>query len=431
MCKISVTGLGYVGLPLAVRFSRYFEVIAFDKSLDRIEKLRTGLDLNQELCGLKLFEFLENNRFKLTNDPTDLVNANVHIVAVPTPIDSTNQPDLSLLRSASNSIAHSLKSGDIVVYESTVYPGATEEVCLPILEEISGLKCPEDFSIGYSPERINPGDEKNTLGNITKIVSGYDAITCETLAKIYEKIIQAGVYQAKSIKVAEAAKVIENTQRDLNIALMNELSIIFDRLNIDTMDVLDAARTKWNFHPFKPGLVGGHCIGVDPYYLTHKAVAVGYHPEVILAGRRINDNLYRYIVEKTMKLIHKSGLNYKSDPLRMGILGVTFKENCPDIRNSKIVSIIKEFNEYGFEPIVHDPLADPKATYEAYGLELSTWEAFENLDVLLLAVAHTAYHEIDATRLKMMLHPQSILIDIKSFFDRELLNTLNLTYWRL
>lgn len=425
MHKISIIGLGYVGLPIAVSFARKFPVIAFDKNRQRIAELKEGLDRNQEICA----NDLGANMISFTDNEADIADANFHIVAVPTPIDDVNRPDLTLLKRATETVAKVLKKGDIVVFESTVYPGATEEDCLPILEQLSGLKCPEDFSIGYSPERINPGDKEHQLETIVKVVSGYDDATCDTVADVYGTIITAGVHKAATIKVAEAAKVIENTQRDLNISLMNELAIIFDRLNIDTKDVLEAAATKWNFLNFKPGLVGGHCIGVDPYYLTHKAEAVNYHPQVILAGRRINDNVHKYIVEQTVKLIHQKKI--KNNPPKVGVLGITFKENCPDIRNSKVVNIVSELTDYGFSPLVHDPVADRKETYDTYQIELSDISSFKQLDVVIVAVAHDTYKTIDEAALADMINPDGIIVDIKSMFDKTMLDRMNLTYWRL
>ena len=350
--NIAVVGLGYVGLPVAVAFGQKHQVIGFDINTKRISELKSGIDSTDEVDLTEL----KAAKIQFTDQVTELSGADFFIVAVPTPVDTANKPDLSPLISASKSVAQILKHGDIVVYESTVYPGATEEDCVPVLEGISGLKCGVDFTVGYSPERINPGDKEHTFTKIKKVVSGYDAPTLEIVASVYGSVVTAGVHRASSIKVAEAAKVIENTQRDLNIALMNELAVIFKRLNIDTQEVLDAAGSKWNFLPFRPGLVGGHCIGVDPYYLTHKAEQVGYIPQVILAGRRINDSMASFVAKSTIKLMVQQGIDISKS--RIAVLGLTFKENCPDIRNSKVIDLIREIQEYGVEVVAVDPHAD-------------------------------------------------------------------------
>ncbi|NRA65810.1 MAG: nucleotide sugar dehydrogenase [Pseudobacteriovorax sp.] len=379
---IAVIGLGYVGLPLAVALSKHFSVIGFDKSTERIDQLKDGIDTTKEVSS----DYLKSSTISFSADEESLKTATAYIVAVPTPIDNKKKPDLSILAAASETVARSINAGDLVVFESTVYPGVTEEFCGPILEKTSGLNLFSEIKLGYSPERINPGDKERTIDKIVKVVSGQDEETLERVDSIYRKIITAGTHRAPTIKVAEAAKVIENTQRDLNIALMNELAIIFDKLAIRTSDVLKAASTKWNFLPFKPGLVGGHCIGVDPYYLTSKAEEIGYNPHVILAGRRINDSMGEFVANKVIKLMLKNGMDIKGDSV--GVYGITFKENVPDIRNSKIPSILSELREFGVTPLVFDPLADPQEVKDEYGVSLVSKDVISNCKIILLAVPH-------------------------------------------
>lgn len=423
--KISVIGLGYVGLPVAVAFGNSHPVIGFDVNKKRILELQANNDFTLEVSS----EELESTDIIFTSDAKDLSKADFHIVAVPTPINNAKQPDLSPLIGASKSVGANLKVGDIVVYESTVYPGATEEDCVPVLEEYSGLKCGVDFFVGYSPERINPGDKEHVFTNITKIVSGQTPDILNIVADVYSSVVTAGVYKASSIKVAEAAKVIENTQRDLNIALMNELAVIFERMDIDTVDVLEAAGTKWNFLPFRPGLVGGHCIGVDPYYLTHKAKMLGYHPEVISAGRRINDSMPAHIVEQTVKRMIQSGSSVKR--ARVGILGLTFKEDCPDLRNSKVGDVVKEFKSYGVELLVHDPLADIAEAEHHYNVGLCTWKDLVDLDAIILCVSHKEYKALSVEDYKTMLNPGAVLMDVKSSVDEDTFKQAGINLWRL
>ena len=412
--KIGVIGLGYVGLPLAVEFGKKFDVVGFDIYQKRIDELNNGQDHTLEVSPeeLKLAKKLQYSA-----DLNDLKTCNFYIVTVPTPIDQVNRPDLTPLKKASETIGQVLSKGDIVVYESTVYPGATEEVCIPVLEKISGLVFNQDFYAGYSPERINPGDKVNTLTKIKKITSGSTSEIADLVDDVYASIITAGTYKATSIKVAEAAKVIENTQRDLNIALVNELSIIFERIGIDTLDVLEAAGSKWNFLPFRPGLVGGHCIGVDPYYLTHKAEEVGYHPQIILAGRRINDNMSRYVTQNTIKHMLKNGIDVPR--ATVGVLGVTFKENCPDIRNSKVADLVKEFEQWGVKVIVADPWANAEEVKHEYGLELGVVDAQHPVDSLVVAVGHNEFRSLSAQQLRSYVRGNKpVLSDIKSLFNR-------------
>jgi UDP-N-acetyl-D-galactosamine dehydrogenase len=424
--SVAVVGLGYVGLPIAVAFGKQIPVIGFDINKAKVEELRKGLDRTGEVSE----KDLKSTQVQFTSEPTELKSANFIIVAVPTPIDESLQPDLKALRMCSETIGANLSPGTIVVYESTVYPGVTEEVCLPILEKKSGLKAGVDFKVGYSPERINPGDKEHTLEKIVKVVSAQDAESLDTVAEIYSMVVKAGIHRASSIKVAEAAKVIENTQRDLNIALMNELSLIFHRLGIDTKSVLDAAGTKWNFLKFSPGLVGGHCIGVDPYYLTAKAESVGYHPEVILSGRRINNGMGKFVGEQTMKMLSK--LSRPADQLRVGVLGLTFKENVPDLRNSKVPDIIRELREYGVQVLVHDPLAEREEAVAEYGIHLVDWSNIKDLDGLIVAVAHRQYVELGLAELLKPLrsHSNGVLIDVKSIVDPGKVPS-SLKYWRL
>ena len=424
---IAVVGLGYVGLPLAIAFSHHMNVIGYDISYKRIEELKNGLDRTNEVTNKKL----KSSKIIYTTDPKELSKASIIIVAVPTPIDSHRSPDITPVIQATRTVGNNLSKGCIVTYESTVYPGLTEEICIPILEHESGLKCGKDFSIGYSPERINPGDKIHTIENIIKIVSGIDSSTTEILANLYGKIIKAGIYRASSIKVAEAAKVIENTQRDLNIALMNELAIIFHRLGIDTGEVLEAAGTKWNFISFKPGLVGGHCIGVDPYYLTFKAQELGLHPELILAGRRINDGMGKYIAENIVKKLIMNDRSIKE--ARVGILGLTFKENVPDLRNTRIIDIIQELNEYKITTIVHDAEADPSEAMNKLGQKLVTFDSFYNMDAIVLAVSHELYKSLTPddllSRFKKNVCP--ILIDVKNLYNPDIMRSAGIDYWRL
>lgn len=426
MSVVAVVGLGYVGLPLAMEFGKKQETIGFDLSESKVESYQSFIDPTGEVSA---DELRAAKHLRVTTDPTALKTADYIIVAVPTPVDEAHQPDFSPLVSSSRSVGQNLKKGAIVIYESTVYPGATEEVCVPILEQYSGLKWKQDFHVGYSPERINPGDKEHTLTKILKVVSGDDAATLEKVATLYESIVTAGVHRASSIKVAEAAKVIENTQRDLNIALMNELSIIFDKLGIDTMEVLNAAGTKWNFLPFRPGLVGGHCIGVDPYYLTHKADMLGYHPQVILAGRRINDGMGKFIAEQTIKNMIKSGSQVKG--AKVIVLGLTFKENCADIRNSKVIDVINELKTYGVDIFVHDPVADHAEAKHEYGLVLTTWENLPQADAIVAAVSHKDYLDKPNHDFLKKLKGAGCFIDVKSQFDTVGLAKEGLTVWRL
>jgi UDP-N-acetyl-D-glucosamine/UDP-N-acetyl-D-galactosamine dehydrogenase len=410
--KIAVIGLGYVGLPVALAFARAFPgTVGFDIDAKKVAELRAGRDRTGEVAEADL----TGSSLHVTSDPADLRGVTFFVVAVPTPIDDSRKPDLRPVRSASRTVGQALERGAVVVFESTVYPGVTEDICGPILEAESGLKRGQDFKLGYSPERINPGDKEHTLEKIVKVVSGEDEETLARVAAAYETIIAAGVYKAPSIKVAEAAKVIENTQRDLNISLMNELALIFDRLGIRTQDVLEAAGTKWNFLPFRPGLVGGHCIGVDPYYLTSKAEELGYYPQVILAGRRINDGMGAFIAQKLVKLLAAADTPIRQ--ARVGILGLTFKEDVPDLRNSRVPDIVAELRSFGVEPLIHDPLADPEEALEEYGLTLSPLEAFRDLDALVLAVAHRSYKERVYGCLTTLLKPGGTLIDVKSALD--------------
>lgn len=420
--KVAVVGLGYVGLPVAVSMAKKFDTLGFDIKAKRIAALREGHDETGEVSEAEL----RASAARFDSDPHSLADRTFIIVAVPTPIDDENRPDLTPLVKASETIGPNLKKGAVVVYESTVYPGVTEEVCGPILERLSGLRSGVDFFLGYSPERINPGDKEHTFERIRKVVSGQDLATLDRVAEVYGAVVTAGVYRAQSIKVAEAAKVIENTQRDLNIALMNELALIFDRMGIRTADVLAAAGTKWNFLPFSPGLVGGHCIGVDPYYLTTKAEALGYQPEVILAGRRINNGMGAFIANKAIKAIARRGLALTN--AKVGILGLTFKENVPDLRNSKVPDIIKELSEYGVKVQIHDPLADQHDAEEEYGLQLCGWEELGDLDVLVYAVTHQFYRDQDITKL---LKSGGTLIDVKSSLDPASVTKNNLLYWSL
>src|SRR5579859_4676361 len=426
LATVAVVGLGYVGLPVAVAFGKERPCIGYDYSAKRVESLKHLVDATGEVSTSEL---MESKHFRATASGAELQHADFIIVAVPTPINAARQPDFSPLVSASETVGRYMKAGATVIYESTVYPGATEEVCVPILEKFSGMRWRQDFHVGYSPERINPGDREHKFTKIMKVVSGDDAETLDKVAELYASVVTAGVYRAPSIKVAEAAKVIENTQRDLNIAFVNELAIIFEKLGLDTMEVLKAAGTKWNFLPFRPGLVGGHCIGVDPYYLTHKAELVGYHPEVILAGRRINDNMGPHIARKTIQQMINAGRNIKG--ARVNVLGLTFKENCPDIRNSKVVDVIRELGEFGVESFVHDPCADPAEALHEYDVRLRAWEDLPPADALILAVAHRQFLEVPASAYLQKIVRRGCLIDVKSVFDPEPFRREGLQVWRL
>jgi UDP-N-acetyl-D-galactosamine dehydrogenase len=425
--KIAIIGLGYVGLPLAVEFGKSRPTLGFDINIDRIGELEIGLDSTLEIdrAGMKSAIHLQ-----FSADIDALSSCSIFIITVPTPIDDVNRPDLKPIIKASETAGKSLKVGDIVIYESTVFPGCTEEVCVPILEKLSGLTYNKDFFCGYSPERINPGDKVNTLPNITKITSGSTPEISIEIDDLYKSIITAGTFRASSIKVAEAAKVIENTQRDLNIALVNELSVIFGRLDIDTLDVLEAAGSKWNFLPFKPGLVGGHCIGVDPYYLTHKAEEVGYNPQVILAGRRINDNMAQYMVKKVVQKMLKNGIDVTKSTV--GVMGITFKENCPDIRNSKVIDVITELKSWNINVVVMDPWADPAEVKAVYGLSLGEITSKEQVDSLIVAVGHHQFRDLGPEALRGFCSGSSpVLADVKSLYDRVALGAQDFTVFRL
>jgi UDP-N-acetyl-D-galactosamine dehydrogenase len=426
LASVAVVGLGYVGLPVAVAFGKERPTIGYDLSAKRIESLRQTVDATGEVPTAEL---MQARHLRPTVNPAELASADFIIVAVPTPINAARQPDLGPLELASDTVGRHMKPGAIVVYESTVYPGATEEVCVPILEKRSGMRWRQDFHVGYSPERINPGDREHTFTRIRKVVAGDDAETLEKVAGLYSSVVTAGVYRAPSIKVAEAAKVIENTQRDLNIAFVNELAIIFEKLGLDTDEVLKAAQTKWNFLPFRPGLVGGHCIGVDPYYLTHRAELAGYHPEVILAGRRINDGMGSHIARKTVQQMIHAGRSIKG--ARVNILGLTFKENVPDIRNTKVIDIIRELHEFGVQTFVHDPVANPEEALLEHGLRLCAWEDLPAADALVLAVPHRRYLELPAAAYLEKIVRQGCLIDVKSVCDAAALRREGLRVWRL
>ncbi|GIM32930.1 nucleotide sugar dehydrogenase [Paraclostridium bifermentans] len=432
--NISVIGLGYVGMPLAIAFAKKINVIGFDINKEKIELYKQGIDVTNEVGN----KALKETTALMTSDETKLKEAKFHIIAVPTPINDDKTPDLRPIIGASRVLGRNLTKGSIVVYESTVYPGVTEEVCIPILEEESNLKCGVDFKVGYSPERINPGDKLHRLENITKVVSGMDEESLENIASIYELIIEAGVHRAESIKVAEAAKVIENSQRDINIAFVNELSMIFNKMEIDTKAVLEASGTKWNFLKFYPGLVGGHCIGVDPYYLTHKAEQIGYHSQVILSGRRINDGMGKYVGESTVKNLIKANKQVKG--AKVAILGMTFKEDCPDVRNSKVIDIINELKEYGINVFVADPIADENEVKREYGIDLTKFENIKNMDAVIVAVGHKEYMELTLESIKKLYEekPDSlnsedklVLVDVKGIFDKKEAQLKNYLYWRL
>jgi len=426
MSVVAVVGLGYVGLPLAVEFGRQRRTIGYDLSGSKVESYKRYVDPTGEVS---VDDLRASSHLIVTADAAELSQADYIVVAVPTPVDLAHQPDFASLIGASETVGKHMKRGTVVIYESTVYPGATEEICIPVLEKYSGMKWKEDFSVGFSPERINPGDKQHTLTTILKVVAGDNEDTLEKIAKLYESIISAGVYRASSIKVAEAAKVIENTQRDLNIALMNELAIIFDRLGIDTLEVLQAAGTKWNFLPFRPGLVGGHCIGVDPYYLTHKAEMIGYIPQVILAGRRINDSMAKFIAEQTIKQIIKADINVRG--ARINVLGLSFKENCPDLRNSKVADLISELQSYGIEIHVHDPVADAEEARHEYGLNLESWEKLPCADAIIVAVSHREFLDRPLFDFQEKISDKGCFIDVKSQFDQAALQKAGINVWRL
>jgi UDP-N-acetyl-D-galactosamine dehydrogenase len=422
---VAVVGLGYVGLPLAVEFGKKYQTIGYDLSAEKVAAYLRYLDPTGEVSA---DELRAATGLKCTTHPSNIANADFIIVAVPTPVDLAHQPDFGPLVSSSTTVGMHMKRGAVVVYESTVYPGATEEICIPVLEKYSGLKWKLDFHVGYSPERINPGDKKHTFKSILKVVSADDADTLDRVASLYESVVTAGVHRSSCIRVAEAAKVIENTQRDLNIALMNELAMIFDKIGIDTSEVLATAGTKWNFLNFKPGLVGGHCIGVDPYYLTHKAEMLGYHPQVILAGRRINDGMGKFIAEKTVKTMVQAGVNLKG--ATVNVLGLTFKEDCTDLRNSKVPDIIRELESYGIDVRVHDPVADLTEARNEYGLTLTGWEMMAEADAIILAVSHGVYRVMGAERIVAKLRPGGVVADVKSIFNSTDFPQ-EVTYWRL
>lgn len=426
--KVSLVGLGYVGMPIAVAFARKIKVVGFDLNEAKIKLYQSGVDPTNEVGD----EVIKNTTVEFTADPAKLKEAKFHIVAVPTPVNSDHSPDLRPVEGASKILGQNLTKGSVVVFESTVYPGVTEDICVPILEKESGLKCGVDFKIGYSPERINPGDKVHRLETITKIVSGMDEETLDTVAKVYELVVEAGVYRAESIKVAEAAKVIENSQRDINIAFMNELSIIFHKMDIDTRAVLNAAGTKWNFLKFSPGLVGGHCIGVDPYYLTYIADQLGYHSRIILAGRRINDGMGKYVAESLVKNLIKTDIPVKK--AKVAILGFTFKENCPDTRNTKVIDIYNELGEYGISPLVVDPEADAEEAKRLYGITFGTMEDVKDMDAVIIAVAHKQFMEFTKSKISSFYdakHSQKVLMDIKGVLDRQEYLTEDFLYWRL
>lgn len=448
--KISVIGLGYVGLPIAVAFAKTVDVIGFDVNSNKITLYKSGIDPTREVGD----ELIHNTKVEFTSDELKLREAKFHIIAVPTPVNADHTPDLTPVEAASQILGRNLSRDSIVVYESTVYPGVTEEICVPILERESGLKCGEDFKVGYSPERINPGDKEHRLETITKIVSGMDEETLDTVASVYELVVKAGVHRAESIKIAEAAKVIENSQRDINIAFMNELSIIFNKMGLDTKEVLAAAGSKWNFLKFYPGLVGGHCIGVDPYYLTYKAESLGYHSQIILSGRKINDDMGKYVAENTVKKLIKAGKQVRGS--KVAVFGITFKENCPDVRNSKVVDIIKELQEYGIEVVVVDPIGDRGDLWREYRIKPYNIEKIGNIDAAIFAVAHDLFRNLSLLEIKKMYRlpikdnsdfidvstsvienqdevklNEYVLIDVKGMFHRREAEQLGFLYWRL
>ena len=426
--KLSLVGLGYVGMPIAVAFARKIKVIGYDLNAEKIKLYQSGIDPTNEVGD----DVIRQTEVEFTADETKLREAKFHIVAVPTPVNDDHTPDLTPVEGASRILGRNLTKGSVVVFESTVYPGVTEEVCVPILEKESGLVCGKDFKIGYSPERINPGDKVHRLETITKIVSGMDEETLDTVAKVYELVVEAGVYRAESIQVAEAAKVIENSQRDINIAFMNELSIIFNKMGIDTQSVLKAAGTKWNFLKFYPGLVGGHCIGVDPYYLTYKAESLGYHSQIILSGRRINDDMGKYVAESLVKNLIKAEVPVRG--AKVAILGFTFKENCPDTRNTKVIDIYKELGEYGITPIVVDPAADADEAKRLYGITFETMDVVKDMDAVIVAVAHNQFTDFSKEKISQFFNPENdrkVFMDIKGIFNRKEFLTDDYLYWRL
>lgn len=424
--KLSLVGLGYVGMPIAIAFAKKIDVIGFDLNSHKIDLYKNGIDPTREVGD----EGVKNSTVEFTADETKLKEAKFHIVAVPTPVNDDHTPDLSPVEGASRILGRNLTKGSVVVFESTVYPGVTEDVCVPILEKESGLKCGVDFKIGYSPERINPGDKVHRLNTITKIVSGMDDETLDTVAKVYELVVDAGVHRAESIKVAEAAKVIENSQRDINIAFMNELSIIFNKMGIDTQAVLKAAGTKWNFLNFYPGLVGGHCIGVDPYYLTYKAEMLGYHSQIILSGRRINDDMGKYCAENCVKNLIAADKNVRNS--KVAILGFTFKENCPDTRNTKIIDIVDELKEYGISPVISDPVADVAEAKMLYGVDFVDMESIKDMDAVILAVAHTEFSNFTIDQMDSFYGVgNKVLLDLKGLLNRKEYENAGYSYWRL
>ena len=426
--KLSLVGLGYVGMPIAVAFAKKIKVVGFDLNKAKIDLYQNGIDPTKEVGN----DVIKNTTVEFTADPAKLREAKFHIVAVPTPVNDDHTPDLTPVEGASRILGQNLTKGSIVVFESTVYPGVTEDICVPILEKESGLKCGVDFKIGYSPERINPGDKVHRLETIVKIVSGMDEETLDTIAKVYELVVEAGVYRADCIKVAEAAKVIENSQRDINIAFMNELSIIFNKMGIDTKSVLEAAGTKWNFLKFFPGLVGGHCIGVDPYYLTYKAEELGYHSQIILSGRRINDDMGKYVAESLVKNLIKADIPVKG--AKVAILGFTFKENCPDTRNTKVIDIYKELGEYGINPMVVDPAADADEAKRLYGITFDTMNRIKDMDAVIIAVSHKEFDSLDKAKINSFFntkHNCKVLVDIKGVLDRKEYDSEDYLYWRL
>ena len=424
--KIAVVGLGYVGLPLAVEFGKKFETFGLDLSAEKIAAYKNFIDPTGEISSEEL---KASKHLVCSTDPAILANANFIVVAVPTPVDEVNNPDFTPLIKSSETVGRHIKRGTIVVYESTVYPGATEEICIPIIERLSGLKWKKDFFVGYSPERINPGDKERTLTKIVKVVAGDCDATLKKVSEVYGSIITAGVYAASSIKVAEAAKVIENTQRDLNIALMNELAVIFKKIGIDTMEVLKAAGTKWNFLPFRPGLVGGHCIGVDPYYLTHKAEQLGYHPQVILDGRRINDGMGQFVAEQTVKQMIAANMSING--AKVIVLGMTFKENCRDLRNSKVIDVVRELQGYGCDVIVHDPIADTHECEHEYGIRLTPWDELPVASAVVAAVSHQEYAAMGLQKLTAKLVQGGIFADVKCAYDPVQIQTFGVKLWRL
>lgn len=428
--KIAVIGLGYVGMPLAIAFAKKADVIGFDINRSKIELYKSGIDPTNEVGN----ESIKNTSVEFTCDESRLREAKFHIVAVPTPINADKTPDLSPVEGATRIIARNLTKGSIIVYESTVYPGVTEDICVPLIESVSGLKCGIDFKVGYSPERINPGDKVHTLENIVKIVSGMDNECLETIKKVYELIIKAGVHPVSSIKVAEAAKVVENSQRDINIAFMNELAMVFDKMNIDTKEVIEAMNTKWNALGFYPGLVGGHCIGVDPYYFIYQAEKLGYHSQIILSGRKTNDGMAEFVANSIIKKLILANKTVKKS--KVAILGITFKENCPDTRNSKVVDVIKALREYGIEPIVTDPLADKNELANEYGIELVDISDIRDVDCLVITVAHNLYKNFSIDQLDKMFarnmpNEEKVIIDVKGIYDKQEITKRNYVYWRL